>query len=79
MQQIEPAADFFREFPLMRPERIGCGHGLRAGKPYVIVGIRHDDEDSFVTALTPEEADNLAEQLRRSAGAVRALQSQETS
>lgn len=75
---MEPAADFFREFPAMRPERIGCGHGLRVGKPFVIVGIAHDEEDTFVTALTPDEADTLADQLRRSAGAVRALQSQET-
>lgn len=76
MQQIDPAADFFAPFPLMRPERVGCGHGLRAGKPVVIMGVAHDEEVQ-VSALTPEEADSLADKLRRAAGAVRALNDQE--
>jgi hypothetical protein len=75
--QIEPAADFFTPFPLMRPERIACGHGFRAGKPVVIMGVAHDDEDVNVSALTPDEADLLAHRLRRAAGAVRALNDQE--
>lgn len=75
--QIDPAAEFFTPFPLVRPERVACGHGLRAGKPVVIMGVVHDEEDTMVSALTPDEADNLADKLRRAAGAVRALNDQE--
>lgn len=77
MQDIEPAGQFFQPFPLLPPQRIGCGHGLHSGTPVVILGIAHDDDDVQVSSLTADQADFLAKRLRRAAGAVRSLTEQE--
>lgn len=77
MQEIEPAGEFFQPYPLLPPQRIGCGHGLRSGRPVVILGVAHDEEDVQVSSLTPDQADCLAQKLRSAAGAVRSLIEQE--
>lgn len=70
------AQEWFEEFPLFVPDRVACGHGLKAGKPKVILAFELHGE-GHVFAFSPDEADGIAKQLRRGAGAVRALETQE--